>query len=109
MHFSTLVTLTLSVFSARAIGDDCMQGWKYCGTDLLAIGNYQNNIVQALNSAGLPYDTSHVYHTLFECAENGLLKTDKTGPSAPQYCGEYRCQLGGMGSGKNDTCPDHGA
>ena len=38
MHFSTIVTLALSVFSARVIAENCQQGWKYCGHDLLVNG-----------------------------------------------------------------------
>ncbi|TGO23483.1 hypothetical protein BPAE_0130g00010 [Botrytis paeoniae] len=96
MHFSTLVTLTLSVFSARAIADNCFKGYKYCGTDLLSVGNYHDNIVQALKSADLPYDDKHIYHTLFPCVEDGLL-------GKPVYC-EKGCALAASGSHLDDYC-----
>ncbi|ATZ55577.1 hypothetical protein BCIN_12g01600 [Botrytis cinerea B05.10] len=97
MHFSTIVTLALSVFSARVIAENCQQGWKYCGHDLLVNGDYHNNIQQALVNAKLPYDDRHMLYTLFECGENGLLVGKATACSSA-------CVSLGKGSGKNDYC-----
>ncbi|KAF5872308.1 uncharacterized protein Bfra_005665 [Botrytis fragariae] len=96
MHFSTLVTLTLSVFSARAIADNCYNHFDYCGTSLLGIGNYHDTMVQALHSEGLKYDDDSINRSVFTCVEDGLL-------ASPRYC-EHRCWVAATGSQMNDTC-----
>ncbi|KAF7903660.1 uncharacterized protein EAF01_006709 [Botrytis porri] len=99
MHFSTVVTLTLSIFSARAIADNCYNHFQYCGTSLLGIGQYHDTMVQALRTANLGYDDESLYHSVFTCVEDGLL-------ISPRYCGLYKCVVAGTGSGGNDTCVD---
>ncbi|THV47643.1 hypothetical protein BGAL_0298g00150 [Botrytis galanthina] len=97
MHFSTLVTLTLSVFSAQAIAKDCTIGLDYCGGDLLTIGNYKDTIMQVLQSTpNLDADDDHTFHGLFTCAEGGWLKNAK-------YC-DKGCWLAGSDSPNSDKC-----
>ncbi|TGO68961.1 hypothetical protein BOTNAR_0017g00240 [Botryotinia narcissicola] len=96
MHFSTLVALTLSVFSAQTIAKDCKSGLAYCGGDLLTIGNYKDTIMQRLQSSGLTADDDHIFHGLFTCAEGGLLKD-------AVYC-DKGCWLAGSDSPYSDDC-----
>ncbi|TEY79630.1 hypothetical protein BOTCAL_0043g00340 [Botryotinia calthae] len=97
MHFSTLVTLTLSVFSARVIAENCQEGWKYCGHDLLAIGDYRNNMQQVLVNFDPNYDDRHMLYTLFKCKAGGMLENEIT------FC-DNTCVSMGKGSGKDDFC-----
>ncbi|KAF7882087.1 hypothetical protein EAF00_011603 [Botryotinia globosa] len=97
MHFSTLVTLTLSVFSAQTIAKNCKSGLDYCGGDLLTIGDYKDTIMQILQSTdGLTADDDHIFGGLFTCAEGGLLKH-------AEYCNKG-CWLAGSDSPYSDRC-----
>ncbi|TGO40040.1 hypothetical protein BHYA_0043g00270 [Botrytis hyacinthi] len=97
MHFSTLVTLTLSVFSAQAIAKSCTVGLSYCGGDLLTIGNYHDTIMQVLQSTpNLKADDDHIFRGLFTCAKDGLLEGAK-------YC-DKGCWLAGSDSPYSDEC-----
>ncbi|TGO15032.1 hypothetical protein BTUL_0045g00420 [Botrytis tulipae] len=97
MHFSTLVTLTLSVFSAQTIAKDCTSGFSYCGGDLLTIGDYKDTIMQVLQStSGLKADDDHIFRGLFTCAEGGLL-------GGAKYC-DKGCWLAGSDSPYSDKC-----
>ncbi|KAF7910571.1 hypothetical protein BELL_0121g00080 [Botrytis elliptica] len=96
MHFSTLVTLTLSVLSAQAMAKDCTKGFYYCGGDLLTIGSYHDTIMQALSTSHLAPDDDHIFRGLFQCVDGGLLGEAK-------YCANG-CWLAGSDSPNSDRC-----
>ncbi|KAI9647563.1 hypothetical protein NHQ30_003948 [Ciborinia camelliae] len=98
MQLTTLITLTLSVFSTVTVADNCYEGFKYCGKDLLSVapGKYHDTVVQALISAGMPYDQEHMDNTLFDCGDAGWIEH-------PVYCANG-CTNAGKGSHNNDFC-----
>ncbi|KAK1252057.1 hypothetical protein MKX08_003244 [Trichoderma sp. CBMAI-0020] len=84
-----LITLTLAA--------NCKSGLNYCGFNLLGIGNYQPQIIDALQKASLDASNKGVStNTLFHC--DGGLNGDI---SVVKFC-TNRCIDGG--SGKSDVC-----
>lgn len=128
MQFSSIVATLLSTMAIGTMAspttaqDNCYQGYKYCGSDLLkhgifyssirlwdvwseswiiytndsTTGDYKYTIQQALVSANMPYDDPHVQNTLFLCIADGWI-------SSPVYC-SAGCKTEADGSHKDDSC-----
>ncbi|KAJ4355174.1 hypothetical protein N0V85_009553 [Neurospora sp. IMI 360204] len=85
-------------FGALVSAGNCHTGLLYCGSGLLYIGNYYDQIIAALSAATPPQptDSTHVHDSLFYCAggDNGDI-TFQT------FCAAG-CKDGG--SGESDYC-----
>ncbi|KAK3214637.1 hypothetical protein GRF29_19g855218 [Pseudopithomyces chartarum] len=83
--------------SPEAAARICSYGYNYCGSTLLNIGNYENDIKGALNAKKQPTDGDHILYSLFNC--NGLISGSI---QFLQYCGVGNCT--NAGSGNDDHC-----
>ncbi|EHK43624.1 hypothetical protein TRIATDRAFT_137486 [Trichoderma atroviride IMI 206040] len=87
----------LSAFITLTFAGNCKSGLNYCGFNLLGIGNYQPQIIDALQKASLDASNKGVStNTLFHCdgGYNGDI-------SVVKFC-TNRCIDGGPG--KSDVC-----
>ncbi|KAF1948531.1 hypothetical protein CC80DRAFT_431376 [Byssothecium circinans] len=75
----------------------CTYGYNYCGSDLLSIGDYRQDIADALKAAGQPNDAAHIQFSLFNC--DGLVSGHI---QFLKFCGAERCV--NAGSGSDDYC-----
>ncbi|KAJ4322671.1 hypothetical protein N0V84_004696 [Fusarium piperis] len=76
---------------------NCKSGISYCGSTLLNIGDYSNQINKALKSAGQPTnDFTRAQNSLFYCegGKHGDIRYTKLCPGG---CKDH-------GNGKSDTC-----
>ncbi|KAJ6783578.1 hypothetical protein PWT90_10200 [Aphanocladium album] len=89
-------TLALSVLAPLALARNCTPGFYYCGHTLLEIGNYHNQITNALVEADKGTNYNWVNFSLFWCtgAPNGDIDFAQScnGPCT------------NAGNGKNDHC-----
>ncbi|KAH7406361.1 hypothetical protein DE146DRAFT_609054 [Phaeosphaeria sp. MPI-PUGE-AT-0046c] len=95
MRFFTFHALCLATLGGLTAAKCCKNGINYCGSGLLNKGNYYGEITTALNNAGLPNDSDHIYDTLFHCGAC-------TDTPVVKYCGKGACKNGG--AGKDDYC-----
>ncbi|OQE39820.1 hypothetical protein PENCOP_c006G06983 [Penicillium coprophilum] len=79
-----------------SLAANCSPGIRYCGYNLLAKGDYLEQITEALNGANQPTDTEHVRQTFFVCTggPGGEISLNK-------FC-KQGCHDGGRG--QNDWC-----
>ncbi|KAM3075284.1 hypothetical protein ACMFMF_005962 [Clarireedia jacksonii] len=92
MRYSVLLVLAAGLLVQA---DNCKHGLDYCGQGLLHKGNYYNDIIGSLQSAGQSTDQDHVNYSLFYCRGDDDIPFQK-------FCGAGRCTDGG--SGKSDYC-----
>ncbi|KAI8721607.1 hypothetical protein NCS52_00302600 [Fusarium sp. LHS14.1] len=75
---------------------NCKAGISYCGSTLLNIGDYTNQINQALKAAKQPSDFTRAQNSLFYCegGKHGNIRYTKLCTGG---CKDH-------GNGKSDTC-----
>ncbi|TQW01238.1 hypothetical protein V2A60_002242 [Cordyceps javanica] len=95
MKFTTIAAAIVAV-APVAFADNCKGGLNYCGQTLLNVGNYHDQIIQALREANEPTSDDWVRRSLFYCTgfQGGDIKF-------AQACGAH-CTDGGAGN--NDYC-----
>ncbi|QYT05277.1 hypothetical protein H0G86_012171 [Trichoderma simmonsii] len=66
------VTTVLSILAvaSSAAAEGCRRGLTYCGSSLLAHGNYHEQINEALKRGGKPTDSHHILDSLFFCTSD---------------------------------------
>ncbi|KAF2688201.1 hypothetical protein K458DRAFT_332874 [Lentithecium fluviatile CBS 122367] len=99
MKPSTIFTAIALVATSELVSArNCKTGLNYCGRLLLSIGNYEQQVHQALVDSGQPTDKKHIDDALFHCdgGKNGDIHF-------LMFCGENRCVDGG--TDRNDYCP----
>lgn len=66
------VTTVLSILAvaSSAAAEGCRRGLTYCGTSLLAHGNYHEQINAALKRGEKPTDSHHILDSLFFCTSD---------------------------------------
>ncbi|KAE8371196.1 hypothetical protein BDV26DRAFT_276600 [Aspergillus bertholletiae] len=75
---------------------DTMDG--YCGSTLIGIGDYYDDIIEELLRVGQPVDISHIKQSLFNChGSHGI--------EFREYC---RCGCHNAGWDRNDYCKSCG-
>ncbi|KAI1174326.1 hypothetical protein F4777DRAFT_580014 [Nemania sp. FL0916] len=90
-----LLAVALSAaLSEITVADNCTHGVYYCGTSLLALGNYFQYIHNALEKAGQPHNDTWIEQSVFYCLVDDVV-----------LFSEY-CKNGCLdnGSGKNGSC-----
>ncbi|KXG53402.1 uncharacterized protein PGRI_004520 [Penicillium griseofulvum] len=96
VKFALASIALMAVSLPFSLADNCTPGIRYCGYNLLAKGDYLEQITEALSGANQPTDSQHVRQSFFVCTG---------GPggeiSFQRYC-DNTCHDGG--SGKNDWC-----
>ncbi|KAL7910310.1 hypothetical protein GGI35DRAFT_448435 [Trichoderma velutinum] len=96
MRFTIASVAIIATLVPFATARNCSKNLDYCGSVLLGIGNYYDQVVSALRAAGKPTDDNWRKKSLFYC---------EGGPNGEihflEYCGE-RCVDNGQGH--SDTC-----
>ncbi|KAI0468902.1 hypothetical protein F4859DRAFT_516649 [Xylaria cf. heliscus] len=87
-------TIVLLATAGSAVAKSCKKNGLYCGQSLINRGNYNDHIIQVLETAGQPTDTAHILNSRFSCGSNGDI-------TFLQFCAKG---CSGVGSTDDDYC-----
>ncbi|KAH7120018.1 hypothetical protein B0J11DRAFT_73539 [Dendryphion nanum] len=88
------LTAIIAMLATTVVADNCKTGLNYCGSTLLRVGNYRDQISQALAVAGHPNWSGD--NVLFECLGGS--------GGAIRFIGGCGGGCADAGSGKSDFC-----
>ncbi|KAH6651618.1 hypothetical protein BKA67DRAFT_660414 [Truncatella angustata] len=117
MKATTSILAVLFAMTTSVVADSCNRGGVYCGSSLLRkggkltllgmfdacvsltnmrinLGNYQDHIVDTLNTVKVDADDKHIQNSLFDCLSDGDIKYVEfcingcggTASTDPDYC-----------------------
>ncbi|THV49923.1 hypothetical protein BGAL_0173g00190 [Botrytis galanthina] len=96
MQFATL-TIVVSALATTVFADNCITGFRYCGSDLISKGDYKYTIQQTLVANGINANDDHnINEGLFNCLADGWI-------SYVQVCSP-KCNWLGNGKQGDDYC-----
>ncbi|CAG7558351.1 unnamed protein product [Fusarium equiseti] len=72
----SLAVVTVALLAPISGASNCTPGLRYCGYVLLRVGNYKEQIIQALRAEGQDFDWRAINTSYFDClgGSNGDIK-----------------------------------
>ncbi|KAK1948665.1 hypothetical protein LY78DRAFT_664789 [Colletotrichum sublineola] len=94
VKISIVLSAIAVALSGVAEARECTKGLRYCGYNLLKIGDYQSDIRKALVKAKQPRTKVTIEQSRFACGDKGAI-------TWVDFC---RAGCVDMGSGQHDIC-----